>query len=144
MQEHTVNIEELSSGVANTNKTTLESKLFPLNLLDRVLHHLLVCAYTDTLSEVDLHEVHEALWKVRYNWFKIGIGLDLSYSDLENIQSESGLYRDNDARLTKMIEIWLKRRDPRPTWQALIDVLESDMLGEEWLAEDIKAKLTRQ
>ncbi len=92
-------------------------------------------------GEADFKGVRTALYRVRYKWCAVGNELGLSQDDLSSIDSEPTL-RNYDARLSKMIALWLKRRDPRPTWKELIEALESETVGEEGLAADLKEKLT--
>ncbi len=99
--------------------------------------------FTGPLSDADFKGVRKALYRVRYKWRAIGIEFDLSIDDLSSIDSEPTL-RNYDARLSKMIALWLKRRDPTPTWKELIKALQSETVGEEGLAADLKEKLTKK
>ncbi len=93
-------------------------------------------------GEADFKGVRKALYCVRYKWRAVGNELGLSLDDLSSIDSEPTL-RNHDARLSKMIALWLKR-DPRPTWKELIKALQSETVGEEGLAADLKEKLTQK
>ncbi len=103
----------------------------------------LLFPFTGPLSETDFKGVHKALYRVRYKWHAIGIEFGLSIDDLSSIASEPTL-RNHDARLSEMIALWLKRRDPTPTWKELIEALQSETVGEEGLAADLKEKLTKK
>ena len=89
------------------------------------------------LTKDDMKTVQEALWDVRYKWDKIGLQLGLRHADIENIRASRG---DNDDHFTAMLSRWLSRRDPVPTWMALIEALKSRPVDEEALAEDVAAK----
>ena len=43
---------------------------------------------------------------------------------------------DSRYAMVKMISMWLVKRDPSPTWKALVDVIENDLL-EGKIARDI-------
>ncbi len=94
-------------------------------------------------GEADFKGVRKALYRVRYKWRAIGIEFGFSIDDLSSIASEPTLC-DHDAHLSEMIALCLKRRDPRPTWKELIEALQSETVGEEGLAADLKEKLTQK
>ena len=48
-------------------------------------------------------------------------------------------YHDEaDLCLTEMLTDWLKRMNPPPTWEALVDALKSQTVGYEQLADTIE------
>ncbi len=94
-------------------------------------------------GEADFKGVRKALYCVRYKWRAVGNELGLSIYDLSSIASEPTLC-DHDAHLSEMIALCLKRRDPRPTWKKLIEALQSETVGEEGLAADLKEKLIKK
>ena len=88
------------------------------------------------LTSGDLKNVLDSLWKARTKWFHIGIQLDMEISHLNVIRNK---YRDEaDFCFTEMLTDWLKRMNPPPTWEALVDALQSQMVGYEQLAATIK------
>ena len=69
---------------------------------------------------------------MRSKWKVIGLGLGVPPSDLEAI---SGSPQEClQSSLTK----WLKGTDPSPTWDALVAVLRSRVVGEEKKAQELE------
>ena len=86
------------------------------------------------LTSGDLKKVLDALWEARTKWFHIGIQLDMKTSDLKVIKKD---YDEADLCFTEMLTDWLKRMNPPPTWEALVDALKSRTVGYEQLADTI-------
>ena len=69
-----------------------------------------------------------------YNWFFLGIQLDIPTSVLKQLE----LQYDSFERLkTEVIEIWL-HNDPEPTWNKLAQALE-DIGGHARVVETLRA-----
>ena len=91
-----------------------------------------------TALDIDsLWDVMTELHDVRDKWKMIGLGLRLPHSDLEAI---SGSPQDC---LERSMSKWLKRVDPPPTWQAIVAVLRSKVVGEERIAKELEEKFCR-
>ena len=90
-----------------------------------------------SLSINDLNDVLKAIWDARAKWESIGLSLGILYADLEVIKQEAG--PSIDARFRAMVEFWLTRKEPRPTWAALVDALKSPVVGLIALAHRIQA-----
>ena len=65
--------------------------------------------------------VSRCLYSLRAKWRTIGIFLEIDGDTLNAIEADN---KDSDDRLIKMIEVWLKRHTPPPTWGALADALQ--------------------
>ena len=90
------------------------------------------------LRSGDGKKVLDCLWEARTKWFHIGIQLDMEIAHLNAIRNK---YRDEaDFCFTEMLTDWLKRMNPPPTWEALVDALKSQMVGYEQLADTIEKK----
>ena len=74
------------------------------------------------LTIEDLREVQDTVWEARSQWYNIGLGLGLSVGTLETIQCNNRKYEDC---FRDMLSKWLKKANPRPTWSALAEALES-------------------
>ena len=62
------------------------------------------------------------LMPVAHNWKNIGTYLKLKSSTLDRIEAD---YRNQSQEcLREMISNWLRQTNPRPTWQALAEVVE--------------------
>ena len=98
----------------------------------------LVSYLTVYLTEQDFKAVRNELWGIRRKWHDIGIELDLPKPELDNFREQ----HNNDFKecLKEMITKWLKRTNPRPTWEALIEVLKGPVIEEEALAENLATK----
>ena len=87
------------------------------------------------LTSGDLKKVLDSLWEARTKWFHIGIQLDMKTSDLKVIKND---YDEAGLCFTEMLTDWLKRMNPPPTWEALVDALKSRTVGYEQLADTIQ------
>ena len=90
-----------------------------------------------SLGVDDLNDVRKELLDVSSNWYDIGLQLRLRTGGLETIE-----YQNQDVRicLRKMLLHWLKKVDPPPTWEGLACALESRIVGEPRLAEQLRTK----
>ena len=77
------------------------------------------------------HEVADK-WKI------IGVLLEISKGKLGSIAEK---YRDPKNCLLEMLETWLERVDPPPTWAAIIEAVE--FLGEEQLGKTLRDTYTQ-
>ena len=85
----------------------------------------------------DMKDLMDALYHmVAEKWEYIGIYLHLPMPMLKAITAE---HRHDPHRcLIGMLEVWLKKVDPPPTWSAIIKAVE--FLGEEQLARELRKK----
>ena len=74
------------------------------------------------------------LCDVRKKWKLIGLGLRLPPSDLDAMNG------DPLECLQNSLSQWLNGIDPLPTWDALIAVLRSRVVGEEKKAQELEEK----
>ena len=74
------------------------------------------------------------LCDVRTKWKLIGLGLRLPPSDLDAMRG------DSLECLQNSLSQWLKEIDPLPTWDALIAVLRSRVVGEKKKAQELEEK----
>ena len=74
------------------------------------------------------------LIKVDSKWQNIGIFLEVDPHRLESIKTAE--HHDTQNCLREMLQIWLKKINPSPSWSAITDALE--YLGEEQLAHDLR------
>ena len=79
-----------------------------------------------------------ALFSVRAKWRNIGIELEIDIGTLDSI--EKSFHFDHTECLSRMLENWVKQTDPPPSWDALVEALESGPVGEGHLAEQIEQK----
>ena len=77
------------------------------------------------------HEVADK-WKI------IGVLLDISKGKLASIAEN---YHDPQKCLLAMLETWLERVHPPPTWAAIIEAVE--FLGEEQLGKTLRDTYTQ-
>ena len=90
------------------------------------------------LTSGDLKNILDSLWEARTRWFYIGIQLDMKTSRLNVIRNNC--HNEADLCFTEMLTEWLKQMNPPPMWEALVDALKSQMVGEEGLADTIEKK----
>ena len=94
--------------------------------------------YTATSQTPVLRDLMDALYHtVTDKWEHVGIYL---YLPMRAIAAE---HQTNPYKcLMRMLEVWLKRVDPPPTWSSIIEAVE--FLGEEQLARDLREKYCSQ
>ena len=85
----------------------------------------------------DLSEVRGALYEACAKWHHIGVELKLLVGTLSAIRSE---FPDMNDCNTEMCSHWLRRIDPRPSWEALTKALKSPPVGEGHLAQQLRDK----
>ena len=93
--------------------------------------HLCIAQCT-ALNDGSLWDVLNELYDVRSKWKVIGLGLRVPPSDLEAMSGSP--LECLQSSLTK----WLKGIDPPPTWDALVAVLRSRVVGEERKAQELE------
>ena len=91
--------------------------------------------YTDSIPS--MKDMMEAFYhRVADKWEHIGIYLHFHMATLKTIAAQH--QRDPHKCLIGILEVWLKRVDPPPTWSAIINAVE--FLGEEQLARELRKK----
>lgn len=91
--------------------------------------------YSGHLGINDLPQVVTATWDARALWYNVGLQLGISSAELDDIKRKRN--RDTGEYLTEMLEMWLRRSDPPPTWQELAKCLRSPSVGYEALANQL-------
>ena len=67
------------------------------------------------------------MWDVRAKWRSLGLELGVDPYSLDAISVQ---HRDRpDDCLTHVLQQWLDRGDPEPTWDRLIEALEARPVG---------------
>ena len=91
--------------------------------------------YIPAVPTPDLKDLMTALYRnVADKWKTIGVYLKIS--DLASIETRH--HSDPHLCLLEMLDAWLKRVDPLPTWSAIIEAVE--FLGEEQLGRRLREK----
>ena len=90
-----------------------------------------------TLNEGSLWVVFYSLIKIHDKWRGIGLGLNLQPSQLGAIGKTSS---NSLECLYKVVMEWLNRSNPLPTWDALVAVLRTSLVGENELANTLHEK----
>ncbi len=80
--------------------------------------------------------VLNALYEARTKWNSIGLELGMNHSDLAAIKQRNR--EDPDECFKELLNQWLTRTNPKPTWEAVVRALESQTVGYGQLAERIK------
>ena len=86
-----------------------------------------------TLDELKV--VQNSIWDARAKWFNLGVQLNVKPTSLEAIQQYD---KDPDNCITKVLTVWLKQSNPRPTWSSLVVALKQQTDGLEELADRIE------
>ena len=69
-------------------------------------------------------------------WHNLGIMLEIDNGKLSKVKLDNA-GNSNDS-LREMLNIWLKKVDPKPSWSSMAEALDDDIVGEESLAEHIR------
>ena len=80
--------------------------------------------------------LRELLSKVASKWENIGVLLNVDDGRLSNIKVDN--HGESRDCLREMLRIWLKKVDPPPSWNDIIEALEC--LGEERLSQELKER----
>ena len=73
-----------------------------------------------------------AIFDARTKWYDIGLELKIGAASLDAIQEDNP--RNVQNCLRDMLKKWLRRCQPKPTWGALVEALESPLVDEGLLA----------
>ena len=92
-----------------------------------------------TANTPQLKDLMDALYhKVADKWKMIGIRLSIPKGKLAGITDKYP--HDPHRCLIEMLEIWLEKVHPPPTWTAIIEAVE--FLGEGQLGKELREKYT--
>ena len=75
------------------------------------------------------------LYQVRAKWYDIGVQLDICTGTLDAIKVQNG---ELGVCLREMLNHWLKNKSQEATFDALIEALASEPVGENTLAENTR------
>ena len=115
----------------------MATKFLPQQCNITMRFHIIVSIPSGQLTLDDLSEVRGALYEARAKWYDIGIELKLSIGTLNTIKED---FPQAAECLREACIRWLKRIDPRPSWEALTKALESPPVGEGHLAQQLRDK----
>ena len=90
------------------------------------------------LGSLNLKTVLKVLWEARGKWYNIGVELDVETSTLDIISTECQGKVEDCFR--KILTKWLNRVEPQPSWNALVEALESPTVDHPNLADKIRSK----
>ena len=76
------------------------------------------------------------IWKVRARFYDLGVNLDIDTGTLA-VAKRKG---DDGEAFNLIINRWLQKNKPKPTWKALIQALRQKNLDKGALANEIAAK----
>ena len=95
------------------------------------------------LTGADFNTICERLKTATYNWFNLGLALEVNYYVLKNIESR---YQDNKRRLMEMVAKRLEVTDPEHpmTWPYICECLRRPTVERNDVAEEIEDKYVRQ
>ena len=89
------------------------------------------------LTEDDLATILNEIQEARARAYYVGLNLKLPTDLLDSIMSQ---YSDHLDRLLHVLKEFLRRVEPRPTWSAVVNALQSPSVGLLKLAEKIEKK----
>ena len=88
-----------------------------------------------TAPRPDMKDLMDALYHKKANQWK-AIGFQLKISKLSDIETKH--HNDPQLCLLEMLEVWLKRVYPPPTWSDIIAAVE--FLRDEQLGKELREK----
>ena len=86
----------------------------------------------------NFQDVRHLLYDIRYKWETIGYALGLTRADIKNLKGS------DDEKLSEVVDKWLKRHKPSPTWETLVAVLRHTTVEADDIADMIEAKYLRE
>ena len=92
---------------------------------------------THPVGQGDLKFLHSELHPVVDKWYTLRVQLQVPIESLKSIRRENLLMTEC---LLEMLTDWLKYTNPPPTWNILIEALESPPVGERLLAQQLRDK----
>ena len=93
------------------------------------------------LSLDDVNNVRKEIHDIRSKWQDIALELGMSIKDARKIRSD---FDDDKNRLLEILQWWLEREQPKPTWGVLIESLRSCTVEEHQLADALQRKYCPQ
>ena len=90
-----------------------------------------------SVGQEDLRLLHNELHLVSDKWFPLGVQLQVPTATLRCIRSD---FRTVADCLLEMLTVWLQCTNSPPTWDILIEALESPPMGERHLAQQLRDK----
>ena len=79
----------------------------------------------------DLPEVFTSVFDARAKWQDLGLVLKIDAASLDAIEMDNP--RNVQGCLRCLLKIWLRRAQPKPSWEALAEALRSPLVDEEHL-----------
>ena len=93
------------------------------------------------LSLDDVNNVRKEIHTIRSKWQDIALELGMSIKDTVKIRSD---FDDDKYRLLEILQWWLAKKQPKPTWGVLIESLRSCTIEEHKLADALQRKYCPQ
>ena len=95
---------------------------------------MLLFTHTEPTLKALLNELHP----VRDSWFKIGLQLDIPYTELICFRKA---HSDLADQMCEMLMHWLNTAvDPPPSWEAVVTALRSPSVNEMTVAAQLESK----
>ena len=85
----------------------------------------------------DLPFLHRELHQVSHMWYSLGVQLEIPIGTLKRIKLENDQITEC---LLEMLTVWLQCANPPPTWNILIEGLESPPVDERLVAQQLRDK----
>lgn len=92
------------------------------------------------LTQKDVGQVVQEVGEAAGKWHEIGTAFRMSVEFLEELKGQE---KGPDASLLAVVTQLLGGANARPNWAALRDVLKSESVGEQALAERLDAKYSQ-
>ena len=89
------------------------------------------------VGQEDLSVLHRELHQVSHKWYSLGAQLQIPIGTLQCIEMEN---RQMTNCLLEMLSTWLQCTSPPPTWSVLTEALESPLMEERLLAQQLRDK----
>ena len=88
-------------------------------------------------SVPSIHQVIKELITNTVKWFDMAVYLEIDLAEVENIRLNKD---DEKQRFTAVVEKWQKNGRPPFTWSTVVEVLDSQIVQEHYLANIIREK----
>ena len=77
----------------------------------------------------------EVLMPINSKWYIIGVALEVSSADLDNLKDSNNPVKVN---LAKMIDKWLDTHGKEATWEVLLKAVEGKIVGSQQTGQKIR------
>ena len=130
------------SGDVEQNPGPLSGPCEKFTYLPKIVFMYILYCYKGPLQVKYLAQVRKLISQACSKWLDLGLELGLIMPDLEIIKAQNSQGLDVQGCFRDVLHEWLKKVCPPPTWEVLIEALESSPVGLPNIAEEVRKACT--